>query len=315
MIRLSVVVCTHNRAPMLRRALESLSAQTLDPASYEVIVVDNASTDATAQVVRDCATPFELRYVREERLGLSRARNAGAAVASAPYVAYLDDDARAESQWLEALLHAFESVVPAPGAVGGRVWLDWEGLPPSWLPQRYWSLYTYVDHGEAGHCLTAGEYLVGANIAFRADVLREQGGFDTRLGRRGTSLLSGEEAALLGRLREQDVPIYYEPKAIVWHAVAQARRRRRWFWARLFWDGATQPLLDHGAARSPNFYAAQTYHDLRRMAFFSYRWLQALIQGNPEQRLDSALALVQRMGRLRTHCLLAWGSLRSSSVV
>ena len=102
MTRISVIIATHNRADLLSIALESVARQTLDPTRYEVIVVDNASTDKTAALVKQMSTGMpQLRYIAEERLGLSWARNAGLAAAQSPYVAYLDDDARAEPIWLE----------------------------------------------------------------------------------------------------------------------------------------------------------------------------------------------------------------------
>jgi glycosyltransferase involved in cell wall biosynthesis len=309
MASISVVICTHNRAGYLRRALESLAVQTLPSGDYEVIVVDNACTDETPQVAQAmAATVPNLRYIREERLGLSRARNTGAEVASAAYVAYLDDDARAEPQWADRILQAFREVGPTPACVGGRVWMDWGGNAPSWLPRRYWSLYTHLDLGDKDHILGDAEYLVGANMAFRREVLLDLGGFDERLGRHGGKLLSGEEAAVIQQLRERGLPIYYVAAAAVWHAVPEVRRHRRWLWARLFWDGASQPLLDGCRGQSRRFYVDQAYRDLRRMGFFSLHWLGALVRGNRDQSLDSALSLLQRMGRLRTHILLVWSA-------
>ncbi|MBK9713251.1 MAG: glycosyltransferase family 2 protein [Kouleothrix sp.] len=306
MRRVSAIICTHNRADFLGKALESLTKQTMRSDDYEVIVVDNASTDQTASVVGAFRTTLPgLRYVREERLGLSWARNTGAQIATAPYVAYLDDDAHAEPEWLERIVQAFELSSPAPAAVGGRVWLDWARGVPAWLPRRYWSLYTYLDHGDEARYLLPNEHLVGANMAFRRDVLLASGGFDSRLGRRGTTLLSGEEAAVIQTLRDAQMPIYYEPQAAVWHAVPEARRRRRWLWMRLFWDGASQPLLDR-AAHPRQFYVSQAYQDMRRSGFFVVQWLRALRRGERALRVDSALALIQRLGRLRTHCLLVW---------
>src|SRR5712671_6825521 len=105
MSRISVIIATHNRADLLAIALKSLARQTIPPAEYEVIVVDNASSDQTPAVVRQMSPAMpQVRYVFEERLGLSWARNAGLEAARAPYVAYLDDDAKAEPEWLEALL-------------------------------------------------------------------------------------------------------------------------------------------------------------------------------------------------------------------
>lgn len=313
-LMVSAIVCTHNRSSYLPRALESLATQTLPPCNYEVIVVDNASKDNSVETVEAFRDHISnLICLREERLGLSWARNAGAQRARGRYIAYLDDDARAEPQWLEMILRAFEGVNPTPAAVGGRVWLDWEPEPPAWLPRRYWSLYTYVDHGDQGHFLLDSEYLVGANIAFRKNTLLEMGGFDTHLGRQGATLLSGEEAALLRQLRERHWGVYYEPKAVVWHAVLDARRHKRWLWKRMFWDGASQPLLNYDIAQPRRFYALQAYYDLRRVVFFAFQWFHTFVRGDTDQCLDDGLSLVQRIGRLRANLALVFGHIRRST--
>jgi glycosyltransferase involved in cell wall biosynthesis len=309
--RISAVICTHNRANYLEEALVRLAGQSLSYDDFEVLVVDNASTDVTAEVTRRFAARLPtLRYLREDRLGLSWARNAGAAACRSPYVAYLDDDARAAPNWLERLLYNFERADPAPACIGGRVWLDWDGAAPAWLPPRYYSVYTHVDHGEADRPLGDGEYVVGANLAFRRDVLLELGGFDTNLGRRGSVLMSGEESAVVGKIRARRLPIYYAGSAAVWHAVPPARRKRRWLWLRMFWDGASQPLIDSGTAQSRSHYLRQACFDLRRMTRFTWNGVLAGIRGEREKRLENILTLVQRTGRLRTHLLLAAGRIR-----
>jgi glycosyltransferase involved in cell wall biosynthesis len=306
MPRISAIICTHNGAKLLQKALESLVRQTLAHEDFEIIVVDNASSDATAQVVEEMRREnTNLRYRREDRLGLSWARNTGAETASSPYLAYLDDDARAEPRWMESLLVAFEAGVPAPDCVGGRVRLDWGGNAPSWLPARYWRLYSSLDLGDAGHFLGESEYLVGANIAFRRAVLLEMGGFDARLGRRGRTLLSGEESAVLEKFRKSGRLVFYEPNAAVWHFVQEKRRTKRWLRSRLFWDGASQPLLDYGTGQQWRFYALQVYRDLRRMARFGCEYFSALARRDRERRVDNSFALVQRLGRLRTNLNLA----------
>jgi glucosyl-dolichyl phosphate glucuronosyltransferase len=308
MTRISVVVCTFNRPDYLRSALQSLALQTLPIDDFEIIVVDNGSGCVTRELVDDIRERMRnLRYVRENCIGLSRARNTGAKAASSPYIAYLDDDAKPEPGWLESIVRAFCDTEPAPAAVGGRVFLEWGTDPPNWLPMRYWTIYTYLDHGSEGRFLGQNEHLVGANMAFRKDVLLDLGGFDVQLGRQGSTLLSGEEAALVARLREQNLPIYYEPSALVWHAVPPHRRRIRWLCGRLFWDGASQSILDFGSGQTRGFYANQSYRDLRRIAFFLVQGLLALAQGNGEALTRNALAIIQRSGRLRTDILLVCG--------
>lgn len=308
MLRISVVICTRNRADYLRKALLSLVHQTINSSSdYEVIVVDNASNDNTVLVVEQFRSTLpHLYYVYEPRIGLSWARNTGAQAAQSPYVAYLDDDAQAQCDWLEQLLRTFEEICPQPVAVGGRVLLEWGGNVPTWLSRRYWSLYTYLDLGEHEHILTADEHLVGANIAFRRDALLEVGAFNTKLGRKGSMLLSGEEADLIRRLSALQLPIYYVPQAAVLHAVSPERLQKKWLRQRLFWDGASQPLLDYPIQQTSWFYMMQTYRDMRRIAFFIWQWLRAQVQGNATLADESAGAMIQRIGRLRTNLLLIW---------
>ncbi|MHB1426120.1 MAG: glycosyltransferase family 2 protein [Gemmataceae bacterium] len=312
--RISAILCTHNRADYLERALKSLAEQALPPEQFEVVVVDNASTDRTAEVSREWIERLShFHYVREDRLGLSQARNRGIAASRAPYLAYLDDDTRADRDWLKQLLHTFEVSESPPACIGGRVWLDWETGAPAWLPARYYSLYTFVDYGTEERLLGEHEYLVGANLAFRRDALVELGGFDTNLGRKGSMLLSGEESAIVNRLRQRGLPVYYCGSAVVWHAVPPARRRRLWLWKRMFWDGASQPLLDSGTGRSFGHYLRQGYLDVRRMARFALEGCLALVAGDRSKRLEAVLAFIQRAGRLRTHLLLAAGKFPNKS--
>jgi len=304
MIKISAIICTFKRPEYLRHALRSLCEQSLPCEQYEIIVVDNAVEAVTQQVVKDFDDGrVNLRYVTEAAVGLSRARNTGLKVAAGPYVAYIDDDARADTHWLEALVCAFEQTSPA--AVGGRVWLDWQGEKPSWVPERHLSLYTYVDHGGGARSLEGSEYLVGANLAFEKEALRSAGGFDANLGRQGSVLLSGEEAAILAQLRDKGLGVYYEPAAVVWHSVDQSRKRPSWLLRRLFWDGASQPLIDRSSARlSRRSTSLSAARDLRQCARWCWEILVAVLRGRKYAAWESLLGLSQRAGRLRTEVRL-----------
>ena len=311
MIKISAIICTFKRPDYLRHALRSLCEQSLSCEEYEVIVVDNAVEARVQRVVKEFEDGrVNLRYLPEENVGLSRARNTGLKAAVGRYVAYLDDDARADTQWLEALVDAFEQASPAPAAIGGRVWLDWQGEKPNWVPDRHLSVYTYVDHGNGAHSLGDDEYLVGANIAFEKDALRSVGGFDPNLGRQGLVLLSGEEAAILAQLQQMGKSVYYEPAAVVWHSVDQSRKRPSWLLRRLFWDGASQPLIDVPASeRSRRATSMNAYRDLRQCGRWSWEILVAVLRGRRSSAWESLLGLSQRVGRLRTEVrMLAWNS-------
>ncbi len=308
MTSISAIICTHNRARFLDRALSSLTAQSLCQNDYEVIVVDNASSDRTSEVVRAWqARVSNLRYIHEARLGLSSARNTGWAAASSPYVAFLDDDARASHDWLRSHLSIFDSAPVSPSCIAGRVLLDWGSGPPSWLPPRYYNVYSGNDLGEKNRILAGKEYgcVVGANMAFRRDVLESIGGFDPALGRKGGCLLSGEESAVIHRLRERGDQVWYAADAVVWHAVLQDRRRRVWLWRRMFWDGATQPMLDFGTGRDGRYYVHEAYRDVRRMTSAIYHAVNRSHESAAGTSTELLLRLLQLAGRLWTDLSLA----------
>src|SRR4051794_32553856 len=149
-LEVSVVLSTYNRGPLLEPALRSVLAQqqALTP-PFELIVVDNNSTDGTRDIIqRIAAGDPRVRYVFEAPQGLSHARNAGIREARAPFIAFTDDDVRAEPDWIAALLRAFRES-PEVDFVGGRVLPIWPSPPPAWLTCDHWAPLALVDHGDA----------------------------------------------------------------------------------------------------------------------------------------------------------------------
>jgi glucosyl-dolichyl phosphate glucuronosyltransferase len=243
---ISVVICTHNRAGYLRKALEGLRGQSLSPCRFETIVIDNASTDPTAEVVRQSLdTGFEnLRYVFEPTLGLSVARNTGWRTALGEIVAFLDDDAIPSACWVERIGAAFKEVKPRPACVGGRIYPIWELPRPNWLPDELLGYLTIVDWFQAPTVLDVTKHFVaGANMAFLRSALHEIGGFDPQLGRVGDRLISGEELLAQRELASRGYTIYYDPSAAVGHHVVASRLKRSWFYERVFAEGVSEAVL------------------------------------------------------------------------
>jgi glycosyltransferase involved in cell wall biosynthesis len=239
---ITAVVCTHNRVDYLPRALDSLVEQSLPADGYEILVVDNASTDATEDLIqRYCAKYPHVKYVREEKLGLSAARNRGWRTAKADYVAFLDDDAAACHGWLERLLDAFDRVRPVPGFIGGKVTLDWEMPRPGWLSDDMLSPLAWLDYGEEARFLR-DEYLWGVNMAFPKRLLEKVGGFEENLGRKGEALISNEETWLQDALSRMGHRGYYRPDAQVSHLVHHSRLSKKWYRRRYFWQGYSDVL-------------------------------------------------------------------------
>lgn len=231
---ISVVVCTRDRTALLERCLRSLLA--LEYPAYEVIVVDNAPRDdATARL----AAALPVRYVREPRPGLDRARNRGIAEARHDLIAFTDDDARADPGWLSALARAFAD--PEVAAVTGLV-APAELETPA---QEYFEL-AYGGMGKGRRPRTfrrermkPGELLaiqaagVGANMAFRRAVLAAAGGFDPALDV-GTPASGGGDLDMFHRVVAGGWTLRYEPAALVWH---QHRREMAALFRQLRDDG------------------------------------------------------------------------------
>jgi glucosyl-dolichyl phosphate glucuronosyltransferase len=181
----SVIVSTYNRADQLPRALDALLTQAGD-VPYEIIVVDNNSTDATAQVVASIAgrSAGRIRYAFEPRQGLSHGRNTGIARAQAAIIALSDDDVRVANDWILQLERTFAGH-PGIDYVGGRVLPHWMEPPPRWLTTAHWAPLALQDYGPEPLIVDRDRAtcLVGASLAFRRRVFDRVGLFAPALGR------------------------------------------------------------------------------------------------------------------------------------
>lgn len=251
-IRISAIICTHNRAEYLKKTIKSLINQTLPKEEYEVIVVDNSSTANTKQVIdqlRECQSTkipeqkIDIRYVYEAVLGLSRARNTGWRNAKGEYVAYLDDDAIASNDWLEKILDFFKTVDPKPGCIGGKVEPIWEVPRPAWLSDKLLGQLTILDWGPEPLFLDDEQWFVGANMAFPKVLLKEIGGFQVKLGRIGNKLLSMEEILLRKEIEEKGYRCFYHPEVSVKHHILPHRLTKKWFQDRAYWNGVSSGYI------------------------------------------------------------------------
>ena len=216
-IDFSVVIPTHNHADLLAGALETVCRQTLDKCRYEVIVVDNNSTDHTRSVVEGFAARHRgIRYCFEPTLGTSSARNCGLRHSRGRYVAYLDDDCRAQAEWLAVAAEVIAR--HSPTALGGPYYTAFDGPKPSWASE---SCNSYVPFTDA-RVLGQNEYgaLAGGNVFVRRAVLEAVGGFDPRFGPVGQTPGYGDEPELFQRISERYPSSFcYEPRLAVRHVV------------------------------------------------------------------------------------------------
>lgn len=242
----SVVICTRNRGHLLERAIASVLAQDYPPSRFELIVIDNGSTDATASVIDRCLTGALIHVSRylETRPGVSVSRNRGAELAQGEYVAFLDDDAAAMPGWLAA----YDAAIRGHGAtvVGGRVEpVIPEGVeaPPWWSESDIRGLFGLDHHDSIGEQSVARIrwplWLGGGNSVYAKAVLQRAGGFRTDLGPTGRRRRVAEDIELNVRLERAAVPVYYAHDAVIQHLVTADRLSRRSIWRRAYWAGRT----------------------------------------------------------------------------
>ncbi|WP_315791809.1 glycosyltransferase family 2 protein [Fischerella sp. JS2] len=238
---ISAIICTHNRDNYLGAAIDSLLAQDF-ASGFEVIVVDNGSSDRTRDVVEQRANYPHLKYVFEPIIGLSVARNTGAQVASGKILAYLDDDAVASLSWLQVLYNAYKNN-PKLAIAGGKVSLLWpEGMQsPQWLSPGLAANLGAYDLGENTVCIDKPSLTPrGLNYSISRAFLEEIGGFDPQLGRIGKKLLSNEELQMTELALQAGWQVMYLPEAHVFHNVSPERIKRSWFLNRGWWQGISE---------------------------------------------------------------------------
>jgi glucosyl-dolichyl phosphate glucuronosyltransferase len=242
---ISVIICTRNRAFLLRKAITSVVSQNFPKPDYEVVIVDNGSTDQTPEIALEFQDRAQIRYIHEERIGLCIARNTGWRAAEGRYVAFFDDDAMACSGWLDAIKGAFQDSNLPIGVVGGRVTPIWEREPPSWLANEIVGSLTIVDWGPVDKNIKdiRREWLVGTNMAVPKAILIEVGGFHPWLDRVGTNLLSSGDVFLQREIMRRGFCCRYVPKIAVQHLVPASRLDQRWFVRRFFWQGVSDAVM------------------------------------------------------------------------
>lgn len=228
----SVVVCTYNRCESLADTLEAIAGQQVPPDfSWELIVVDNNSRDATPQAVerfRLSRPDLRVRYVFEQQQGLSHARNQGISVAEGDFVVFTDDDVLPASDWLAVLVAGMRE--HHCDAAGGYIAPLWQAPPPPWLTERFYGfLALRTDRDGPKHVCAPHEMPFGASLAFARRIFDTVGLFDPQLGRKGNVLAGGEEIDVLMRIVEGGGRVMYLPQATVQHKVEAFRLSKRYF--------------------------------------------------------------------------------------
>jgi GT2 family glycosyltransferase len=243
-MKYSVVIATYNRCQDLRDTLGSLAGLRPD-GTWEVVVVDNNSTDATRAVVEEAAASFPapLRYVFEREQGRSPALNAGIREARGGIIVTTDDDVRVERDWLDRAGEALDRL--NCDYVGGKVLPIWGGPRPAWLPDRggkHWAVIALLDYGPEP--LEFGARVpLGVNMAFRRSAFDRAGLLDPATGRKAGTLLGQEVREWCIRARAAGVRGCYAPQMVVRHIIPASRLNKAYFRRWFYWRGVSRAML------------------------------------------------------------------------
>ncbi|MGV3549487.1 glycosyltransferase family 2 protein [Rhizobium sp.] len=241
----SAIVCTSNRYPDLYACLESLERASSNASiGHEIIVIDQTPDDLRD---RKLAARFpNINHIFQNDTGLSSARNFGFGHANGSIIAYLDDDAIVSGNWFDEIAAPFSAGHQSVLAVGGKVTADYrKGSKPSWMTPPLEAYLSCIDWGNKPRPLKPGEWIVGANMAFRRDVFERIDLFDVALGRKGTrTLMSNEEVSLIEKIGLEN--IWYTPQAEVAHVIGLERMQQKWFRKRVYWQAVSDMIADVG---------------------------------------------------------------------
>lgn len=246
-MKFSVIIATYNRAESLRETLASV-AKLSTKEDWELIVVDNNSTDHTRAVVEEAARnyPVTLRYLFEAEQGKFAALNQAILASRGEIIATTDDDAFIEPDWLDRAadgLKGFDC-----DFVGGRVLPVWGGPRPQWLPDRpgiHWAVIALLDLGMEPKEFGAGgvPWPLGVNEVTRRDAFTRVGLFDNRLGRKAGTLRNQANREWHLRAKEAGVRGFYIPEMVVHHVIPTDRLTKSYFRRWLYWHGISRAIL------------------------------------------------------------------------
>jgi glycosyltransferase involved in cell wall biosynthesis len=297
----SVVVCTWNRCSALDLCLNALSMQTLEPKLFEVVVVDNNSTDDTAGVVSKWAgdSAIEVRYFVESVQGISAARNRGVKEASSDTIVFIDDDSLPYPDHLEQLLQVIDET-DADMVAGKIISVVPQDIDTD-IPRGYLKRMNVsgLDYGQIRRPLHTLEYAVGANMAIKKSLCEKIGAFNECLGYTGDCKIPGDDTDFCHRARKSGALIVWAPECVVKHMVDPVRLTRKCCRQSSYFYGMGAVIRSAEGRLSP----------VRRLSFVLnavsgviLRSIGYVLAWHSSRRFEMELAICRSVGRLVAAC-------------
>lgn len=267
---ISVILCTYNRDKYIYNVLRSVAENDLPHDQYEIVLVNNNSTDHTEQECQRFQADYpdiRFRYCVETNQGLSHARNRGIRESQGDLLAYVDDDATVNREYLRTYADFF-AATPDAVAAGGPILPRYETEEPSWMSHYTRQLITgklYL--GDKPRPFARGAYPGGGNSCYRKSVFDTIGLFNVALGRKGNSLIGAEEKDLYDKMTTRGMRFYYLPTAILYHIIPPQKLTQDYF-----------DRLTHGIGVSERYRTQQISKKKyrKRLLLEAYKWCGTL---------------------------------------
>lgn len=230
-MELSIIISTYNNAASLLRTLDSVAKQDYDKKEWECVIVNNNSTDDTAERVAAFIkehSDLNIRLVEELQQGLSFARNRGIAESKGRFVAFIDDDETINEGFVSAYIDIFHN--HGAFVAAGALKVCYDSKRPKWMSHYTEKMIANpFDLGNSVVTITKLVTPTGGNMAFNREVFNLYGNFDTNLGRKGGELFGGEENDIFARIRDLGERVFYAPQAIAYHHIADRKLTPEYF--------------------------------------------------------------------------------------
>lgn len=296
-MRITIILCTYNRCESLQSALNSVAASVLPQSvEWEVLVVDNNSTDQTRKVVQEFCnrSPHRFRYLFESQQGKSHALNSGIREARGNILAFMDDDVTVHPSWLQSLTAPLRSDEWA--GAGGRIVPAWTFSPPRWLfADSYHAAGPLVGFHPSPNAGRLKEAPIGTNMAFRKKMFEKYGYFRTDLGPRPGSEIRNEDTEFGDRLLNGGERLRYEPSALVFHPVTSDRINKKYFLKWWFNKGEAN-IRQFGIRPGTKYYFGGIPLFLfRNLVVWTFKWMVAI---QPARRFSSKLSVWTKLGEI-----------------
>ena len=281
---LSIIVCTYNRDKYLYGALKCIAENGFPADAYEIILVNNMSTDNTEAECQRFGHDYpdvNFHYFVETSQGLSFARNRGIKESRGETLLFLDDDSYIQQDYLKNLQRQLNDH-PEADAFGGKIDPIFEsGEAPKWLSKWNYSWVSAIDMGDRVCQFEGKAFPIGANMGIRKAMLEKIGVFNTQLGRSKKNLMGGEEKDLFERIQQQGGLIYYFPDVIVNHVIPPTRTTKDYVKRLGEGVGRSERIRTLGISRWK--YLKRLFSELVKWGGTAILWLGFVLKGQIEK--------------------------------